>query len=115
MGHSEHVLDEQIELAIEKCGSKENRPCILLQLSGKARLDYLMDKLPKGTLFCYNVPIDEVFTPDVINVEYKMPWPTKMGDSPWAPASLKAGFPVARWEACAGLLVFDIPNSPRTC
>lgn len=106
--------DEQIELAIEKCGSKENRPCILLQLSGKARLDYLMDKLPKGTLFCYNVPIDEVFTPDVINVEYKMPWPTKMGDSPWAPASLKAGFPVARWEACAGLLVFDIPKQLAT-
>lgn len=106
--------DEQMDLAIEKCGSKENRPCILLQLSGKARLDYLMDKLPKGTLFCYNVPLDEVFKPELINVEYKMPWPSKMGDSPWAPATLKAGFPVARWEACAGLLVFDIPKELAT-
>ena len=106
--------DEQMALAIEKCGSEKNRPCILLHLSGKARLDYLMDKLPKGTLFCYNVPIDEVFKPDLINVEYKMPWPSKMGDSPWAPATLKAGFPVARWEACAGLLVFDIPKALAT-
>ncbi|CEF99056.1 unnamed product [Ostreococcus tauri] len=107
-------LSQQMDLAINKCGSKENRPCILLHLSGKARLDYLTDELPKGTLFCYNIPIDEVFKPDLLNVEYKMPWPSKMGDSPWAPATLKAGFPVARWEACAGLLVFDIPKALAT-
>ena len=63
---------------------------------------------------CYDAPMRDIFPESAFSQEYEMPWPKKLGDSPFAPAQIDVGFPSASWETCAGINKFNIPPKVAT-
>ena len=66
------------------------------------------------TKACYEAPMRDIFPESAFTQEYEMPWPEKLGDSPFSPAQLDVGFPSASWETCAGINKFNIPTKVAT-
>lgn len=63
---------------------------------------------------CYDAPMRDLFPESAFSQEYEMPWPKKLGSSPFSPAKFDVGFPVASWETCAGINKFNIPTKVAT-
>merc|ERR1712159_23507 len=63
---------------------------------------------------CYDAPMRDIFPESAFSHEYEMPWPKKLGDSPFSPAQIDVGFPSASWETCAGINKFNIPPKVAT-
>jgi hypothetical protein len=63
---------------------------------------------------CYDAPMRDLFPETAFSQEYEMPWPKKLGSSPFSPAKFEVGFPVASWETCAGINKFNIPTKVAT-
>ncbi len=66
------------------------------------------------TKVCYEAPMRDLLPEEAFSAEYQMPWPEKLGDSPFAPAQMSAGFPTAEWITCAGLEKFNIKTEVAT-
>ena len=49
---------------------------------------------------CLSLPLENVLPADLLGVDYGMRWPESLSKSPFAPDSLKAGFPDPKWETC---------------
>jgi hypothetical protein len=66
------------------------------------------------TKVCYEAPMRDLLPETAFELEYSMPWPEKLSDSPFAPMEFKVGFPTAEWETCAGIEKFVIPTEVAT-
>ena len=66
------------------------------------------------TNVCYDAPMRELLPEEALSQEYAMPWPEKLGDSPFAPGIMSVGFPTAEWQTCAGVSKFNIPKEVAT-
>ena len=61
-----------------------------------------------------SLPLDEYLPDSVLDLSYDMPWPKKLGDSPFAPATLKAGFPDPSWTMGFEISEFSFPKKVAT-
>ena len=61
-----------------------------------------------------SLPLDEILPESVLDLSYDMPWPEKLGDSPFAPATLKAGFPEPTWTMGFEIRDFSFPEAVAT-
>ena len=67
--------------------------------------------IPKAEI---SLPLDAVLPESVIDLSYDMPWPEKLGDSPFAPATLKGGFPDPSWAMGFEIRDFTFPEAVAT-
>jgi flagellar biosynthesis/type III secretory pathway protein FliH len=61
-----------------------------------------------------SLPLENYLKEDAIDLSYDMPWPNKLGASPFAPATLKAGFPDPSWSIGFEVRDFGFPKQVAT-
>jgi hypothetical protein len=61
-----------------------------------------------------SLPLDDILPASVVDLSYDMPWPKKLGDSPFAPATLTAGFPDPSWTMGFEISEFSFPKKVAT-
>ena len=61
-----------------------------------------------------SLPLEEILPASLVDLSYDMPWPKKLGDSPFAPATLTAGFPDPSWTMGFEISEFLFPKKVAT-
>lgn len=61
-----------------------------------------------------SLPLEEILPASLVDLSYDMPWPKKLGDSPFAPATLTAGFPDPSWTMGFEISEFVFPKKVAT-
>ena len=61
-----------------------------------------------------SLPLDDYLPDSLVDLSYDMPWPEKLGDSPFSPTTLKAGFPDPSWTMGFKVDEFSFPKKVAT-
>jgi len=61
-----------------------------------------------------SLPLDDYLPDSLVDLSYDMPWPKKLGDSPFSPTTLKAGFPDPSWTMGFKVDEFSFPKKVAT-
>jgi hypothetical protein len=61
-----------------------------------------------------SLPLDDYLPESLVDLSYDMPWPEKLGDSPFSPTTLKAGFPDPSWTMGFKVDEFSFPKKVAT-